>query len=252
MKYTASTFYYHVKGLSEYFDLFIEKLFNQLALNGTAITDKSAEGDLVRVSVKYKDEKGKLAASPVGGDIKILYEVESGGILRKGVFGALMGGGLASLASSLLAGDVDSIKSALAGAVVGGAYGMLDGFNTATDEATDFSRLLAECIRNVEQELLEMKRQEEEKEREEELEAKSLEDELENVYADAVSVGDEILLLEAEGKDVSKAKARYEIALKNLEEARESLKKGDTLIARAKIRSASRMVELAREELQKL
>ncbi len=245
MKYTASTFYYHVKGLSEYFDLFIEKLFNQLALNGTAITDKSTEGELVRVSVKYKDEKGKLAASPVGDDIKILYEVESGGILRKGVFGALMGGGLASLASSLLAGDVDSIKSALAGAVVGGAYGMLDGFNTAMNEATDFSRLLAECIRNVELELLEMRRQEE-------VEVESLEDELENVYADTVSVGDEILLLEAEGKDVSKAKARYEIALKNLEEARESLKKRDILIARAKIRSASRMVELAREELQKL
>ncbi len=163
-----------------------------------------------------------------------------------------MGGGLAGLASSLLAGDVDSIKSALAGAVVGGAYGMLDGFNTSMDEATEFSRLLAGCIRDVEQELLDIKRKEEERRREEELEKESIEEELENVYADTVSMGDEIALLEAEGRDVSKAKARYNIALRNLEDAKEALRRGDNLIAKAKIRSALRMIELAREELRAL
>lgn len=95
------------------------------------------------MSVKHKDERGKIAVSPVGSDINVIYEVESGGIVRKGIFGALMDGGLASLASGLFSGDADTIKSVIAGAVVGGAYGMLDGFNTAADEATDFSRLLA-------------------------------------------------------------------------------------------------------------
>ncbi len=84
MKYAASTFYYHIGGLADHFNLFIDKLFNKLSLNGTAITDRMLEGDLVRLSVKYKDERGKLAASTVEDDIKVLYEVESSGILRRG------------------------------------------------------------------------------------------------------------------------------------------------------------------------
>lgn len=47
IKYTASIFYYHVKNMSNYFDFFVDKLFNEFSLNGTAITDKLADKDLL-------------------------------------------------------------------------------------------------------------------------------------------------------------------------------------------------------------
>ncbi len=236
MKYEAKSFYYHVEGAAPLFEDFIDKLMNKLSLRGVAITDRVMREDLFKASVKYKDESGKLAATPSGEDVKVVYEVEAGGILRKGVLGALMGGGLGTLASSLFSGDLDTIKSAIAGAVVGGAYGMLDGFNTAMSEATEFSKLLAEAIREVEWELQEVRRAKAEEEMREKEELDSLRRELEETFAEAVSLGDEISLLEAEGRDVSKAKSRYELALKNLDEAEKALSKGEVMMARAKIR----------------
>ena len=246
MKYGARSFYYHVEGAASLFVEFVEKLMNKLSLRGVAITDRVMAEDLFKASVKYKDESGKLAATPSGEDVKVVYEVEAGGVLRKGVLGALMGGGLGTLASGLFSGDLDALKSAIAGAVAGGAYGMLDGFNTAMNEATEFSRLLAEAIREVEWELQEFRRAREEGERE----VEELRQELENVFAEAVSLGDELALLESEGLDVSKAKTRYGLALKSLDEAEKALLQGKVVLARAKIRSASRMVQLAREILQ--
>jgi len=84
-------------------------------------------------------------ALPSGRDIKVIYEVEAEGVLRKTLWGALTGGGLASIAS------------ALAGATAGGAYGFIDGFNTETYDATAFSKLLARSIKSVEEELREIK-----------------------------------------------------------------------------------------------
>ncbi len=246
MKYEARSFYYHVEGAAHLFRDFVDRLMNKLSLRGVAITDKLLEEDVFKASVKYRDERGKLATTLSGEDVKVVYEVEATGMLRRGVLGALMGGGLGTLASSIFSGDLDSIKGAIAGAVVGGAYGILDGFNTAMSEATEFSKLLAEAIREVEWELRE--RLEAERAAIEEL--NSLRRELEEVFAEAISVGDEISLMEAEDKDVSRAKVRYEAALRSLDEAERALSKGDLMMARAKVRSAARMVQLAKELLK--
>ncbi len=252
MKYKASRFHYHIEGLASHFEEFVKKLRNNLALRGTAITDQEVGPQLVRMKVKYKDETGSLAASPAGDDINVIYEVEAGGIVRKGILGAIMGGGLAGIASSLISGDRERLLDVLSGAAAGGAYGLLDGFNTAMNEATDFSRLLAEVLRDVEAELREAEMRRREREVEEAEELRALEGEFEEVYADAVSLGEEIELLAEEGRDVSRARGRYERVMRLLEEAEEALRSGRRVSARAKIRSARRLIEMAREALRPL
>lgn len=76
--------------------------------------------------------------------------------------------------------------------------------------------------------------------------------ELEDAYADAFALGDEILLLEGEGKEVPRAKARYELAKRNFIQALPGFLQGDLLSARAKLKSALRMIELTREEISSL
>jgi len=190
-----------------------------------------------------------VVAAPVGNDIKVIYEVTGGGTLMKGLWGAITGGGIASLLSGLIDGDKDRLLDVISGAVAGGAYGLADGFNTALEDATEFSKMLARAIRDVEEQLREIKYAQEEAGREKREELKRLENELEEVFAEAVSLGDEIDLMEVEGKDVSKAKVRYERAIKLLDEAKDAIKGGDEMMARAKIRSARNMVERARELL---
>ncbi|MCD6349013.1 MAG: hypothetical protein J7L91_05235 [Candidatus Korarchaeota archaeon] len=244
-----STFVYYVQDLAPFFNSFIERLMSQLALNGTAITDQQVEEDLAKMKVRYMDESGNLVAAPVGNDIKVIYEVTGGGTLMKGLWGAITGGGIASLLSGLIDGDKDRLLDVISGAVAGGAYGLADGFNTALEDATEFSKMLARAIRDVEEQLREIKYAQEEAGREKREELKRLENELEEAFAEAVSLGDEIDLMEVEGKDVSKAKVRYERAIKLLDEAKDAIKRGDEMMARAKIRSARNMVERARELL---
>ena len=251
MSYKVNSFYYFVQDLSEYFESFVERLMTSLAQEGTAISDKEISSDFARMKVRYKDERGTLVAAPVGRDIKVVYEVEGGGIVRKSIWGAITGGGLASLASGLLGGDRDSIISALTGAVVGGAYGLKDGFETAMEDATEFSKLLAYAIKRVEDELREIKMARKRAEEEKREEIEGIKRTLEEVYTEAVAIGEEIDLLETEGKDVKRAKLRYEKALELLDEADEALKSGKEMLAKAKIRSAERMVQLARDELER-
>ncbi len=241
-----STFVYYVQELAPFFDSFIERLMTQLALRGTAITDQYVESDLAKMKVRYKDESGNLVAAPTGNDIKVIYEVTGGGTLLKGLWGAVTGGGIASLLSGLINGDRDRLLDMISGAVAGGAYGLIDGFNTALEDATEFSKMLAEAIRSVEAELKEIKEAQEAARRERTEELKSLRDELEEVFADAVSLGDELDLAEMEGKDISSARLRYKKAMELLKEAEKAIKEGDDMTARAKIRSARNMVEKAK------
>ncbi len=245
-----STFVYYVQDLAPFFEGFVERLATKLALRGTAITDQRVEPDLARMRVRYMDESGILAAAPAGGDIKVLYEVSGGGAALRGILGAVTGGGLASLLSGLLEGDRDRLLDTISGAVAGGAYGLIDGFNTALSDATEFSKLLAEAIQEVEGELREIASAQEAARRAKAEELGRLRDELEEVFADATAVGDEIDLAGDEGRDVSRARARYERAMSLLEEARGAIERGDDMMARAKIRSARNMVERARELLE--
>jgi outer membrane protein assembly factor BamD (BamD/ComL family) len=74
--------------------------------------------------------------------------------------------------------------------------------------------------------------------------------ELEEVYADAVTLKKEVDLAELEGIDVQKSKARVDRAEKLYDEASDAMEKGDLMVAKAKIRAAKNMVERAKELLE--
>ncbi|RLG52527.1 MAG: hypothetical protein DRO00_05450 [Thermoproteota archaeon] len=251
MSYSVSSFVYFVQDLSEYFDDFVERLMSQLALRGTAITDQHVESDLAKFKVRYMDEKGTLIIMPIGRDIKAVYQVSGGGILRKGLWGAITGGGLSTIVGSLFEeSNKDRLLSLVGGLVAGGATGVYDGFNTAMQEATEFSRMLAQAIQSVEEELREIKRGKEAAIGARREEVRELESQLEEAYTELTVLKEEIDLAASEGKKVDKAKNRLERAEKLLEEAEESLSAGRRAKVKANIRAAQRMIELAREALE--
>ncbi len=253
MSYSVSSFVYFVQDLSEYFDDFVERLMSQLALRGTAITEQHVESDLAKFKVKYMDEKGDLIIMPIGKDIKAVYQVSGGGILRKGLWGAITGGGLSTIVSSLFEeSNKDRLLSLVGGLVAGGASGVYDGFNTAMNEATEFSRMLAQAIQSVENELREIKRGKEASVEARREAVRELRSELEEVYTELTVLREEIDLAASEGKKVSKAKSRFERAEKLLEEAEEALSAGKEIKVKANIRAAQRMIELAREALEEV
>jgi len=251
MSYSVSSFVYFVQDLSEYFDDFVERLMSQLALRGTAITDQHVESDLAKFKVRYMDEKGTLIIMPIGRDIKAVYQVSGGGILRKGLWGAITGGGLSTIVGSLFEeSNKDRLLSLVGGLVAGGATGVHDGFNTAMQEATEFSRMLAQAIQSVEEELREIKRGKEAALGARREEVRELESQLEEAYTELTVLKEEIDLAASEGKKVDKAKNRLERAEKLLEEAEESLSAGRRAKVKANIRAAQRMIELTREALE--
>jgi len=224
---------------------------SQLALRGTAITDQHVESDLAKFKVRYMDEKGTLIIMPIGRDIKAVYQVSGGGILRKGLWGAITGGGLSTIVGSLFEeSNKDRLLSLVGGLVAGGATGVYDGFNTAMQEATEFSRMLAQAIQSVEEELREIKRGKEAAIGARREEVRELESQLEEAYTELTVLKEEIDLAASEGKKVDKAKNRLERAEKLLEEAEESLSAGRRAKVKANIRAAQRMIELAREALE--
>ncbi len=256
-------FYYFVQDLSEYFESFTERMMSHLSLNGTAITEQELGSDFQRMKVAYKDEKGLLAAAPVKKDIRVVYEVQGGGVGKKALKGAIIGAGIGSALGSIgsfFSGDKEAVRDAVigagAGAAGGGAYGAIDGFSEATENATNFSIMLAECIRTVEDELREIKagREEGEKAKKDEIDAEinEMKEAYETAFSEVSAMGDEIDVLKEDGKNVAKAKTRYDKAmelLKEVEKLIDARKKGEV---KAKIKSAERMVEMAREELDKL
>ncbi len=264
MKKKITSFYYFVQDLSEYFESFNERLMSRLALNGTAIQNQETQPDFQRLNVAYMEEKGILVIVPVKKDIKVVYEVSGGGIGKKGlkdaIIGGALGGALGTVASGLLNRDKSTITDALTGAALGsaagGAYGIIDGFGEATENATQFSILLAECIRTAEDELREIKIGKEEavRARREEVEGEvsELRDEYDNMFSEVTALGDEIDILSEEGKNITKAKMRYDKAKKSLEEAEPLIEARKKSEIRAKLKSSERMIEMAREEIDKL
>lgn len=256
-------FYYFVQDLSAFFESFTERLMSHLALNGTAITDQEIGEDFQRAKVAYMEEKGLLVAAPVKRDIKVVYEVVGGGIGKKGLKGAILGGGIGGAlgsVGSLLSGDKQAIRDVVigagAGAAAGGAYGLIDGFGEAGENATHFSIMLANVIKDVEDELREIQRGQEGAERAEKEEIKGEISEMKNAYetafSDVSSIGDEIDLLKDEGKNVTKAKARYDKAMELLKEVEDLIEARKKLEVTTKLKSAERMAQMAREELDKL
>lgn len=258
-------FIYYGQGVAKFYGDFVERLMSQLALRGTEITNQRLKSGKAEMDVKYIDEIGKLFIGIDGENVKVVYNVErERKEVKKGLMGALTGAGIGSLMRGALSrskGLKDEVAGAVAGGVAGGAHEAYRGYEESKEERTEFARTLAEAVKDVEDQLQYMARgqkaavkalkekarrkTEEEAEKEEELTTQ-----LEDVYANVLSVKEEVELAASEGINVRKSRRRIERAEKLYHEAMQALEKSDFTEAKAKMRVAQNMVEDAREKLE--
>ena len=252
------------QGVSGFYQDFVERLMSELALRGTEIINKKIGSEKAEMDVKYTDEKGKMSMVLDGENIKVVYQVQrEREEVKRGLRGAITGAGIGGLMRGVFGrrGDIkDRVIDAASGAIAGGAYETYEGYEESKEDRTEFAQELAEAVKRVEDQIQYIargqraaraslkekarRRLEEETEKEEELML-----ELEDVYADAISLKEEVELAELEGIDVKKSRLRVDRAEKLYNEATEAVKKGDYIVAKAKIRAARNMVERARELL---
>jgi len=257
-------FIYFGQGVASLYQDFVERLMSQLALQGTEITNKKLEADKSQMDVKYIDERGQMLITIDGDNVKVVYEVQrERKEVRRGLRGAIAGGGIGGLLGGVLrrSDDVkDRVVDTISGALAGGAYEAYEGFEESKEERTEFAQELAEAVKDVEdqlqyivegqraarQSLKERARAklEAEAERSEELML-----DLEEVFADVISLKEEVELAELEGTDVKKARVRVERAEKLHKEACDALEKHDYMVVKGKMRAAQTMVEQARDLL---
>lgn len=260
-------FVYYAQGVGGLYEEFVERLMSQLALRGTEITHENLGEGRGAMDVKHTDEEGSLEFAVSGRDVKATYqvkryrrEIEKGavGVLAGGAIGSVLGslGGLLSKGRSI--GDV--IGGAAAGGVDGGAWQAYQGWDDSKQERTRFAEVLAEAAKTVEDELQYLQQGQDSakealKERarakrdEEDGRIADLRNELEDVYGDALALGEELELLADEGQTVGKAKARVERAQRLYEEADAAIGAGDLVQAKAKTRAARQMVDSARSSV---
>lgn len=252
-------FVYIGQGVSSFYQDFVERLMSELALRGTEITNKKMGSDKAEMDVKYVDEKGKMFINIDGENMKVIYDVQrEREEVKRGLRGAITGAGIGSLMRGVLrGGDLkDRIIDAASGAMAGGAYEAYEGYEDSKEERTDFAQELAEAVKQVEDQLQYIARGQEaarealkEKARLKSEEEKELIDELEEIFSDAISLKEEIELVELEGSDVKKSKIRVERAEKLYEEAMDAMRAKDYTMVKAKTKAARNMVEKARELL---
>lgn len=252
-------FVYYGQGVSQFYQDFIERLMSELALNGTEITNTRIGTEKAEMDVKYIDENGKMVIIVDGENVKVIYDVQrEKEEVRRGLGGALAGAGLGSLLQGVLrGGDLkDRVIDAASGAIAGGTFEALEGYEDSKEERTIFAQELAEAVRQVEDDLQYIAQGQEaareaiqEKAMEKREEDQALIEELEEIFVEATSLKEEIELLELEGSDVKKSKMRVERAEKLYYEAKEALKDGDHTMVRAKMRASYNMIEKARDLL---
>jgi len=253
-------FVYYGQGISQFYQDFIERLMSQLALNGTEITNKRIGTELAEMDVKYIDENGRMSIIVDGENIKVIYDVQrEREEVRRGLGGALTGAGIGSLLRGVLSGDSDlkdRVIDAASGAIAGGTYEALEGYEDSKEERTIFAQELAEAVKTVEDDLQYIAQGQEaarealrEEARERSEEDQELMDELEEIFVEIISLKEEIELLELEGSDVRKSKSRVERAEKLYFEAKEAMKDSDYSMVRAKMRASHNMIEKGKELL---
>ncbi|MFC1802941.1 hypothetical protein ACFL0D_03125 [Thermoproteota archaeon] len=253
-------FIYYGQGVSSFFKDFVERLMSELALRGTEITNKSVGLERAEMDVKYIDEKGTLFFTIEGENVKVTYDVErEREEVKRGLRGAIAGAGLGSLMRGVLGGGgdlKDRVVDAASGALAGGSYEAYEGYEDSKEARTAFAQELAEAAKVVEDDLQYIANGQEaarealrEQAREAREEERMMMDELEEVFADAISLKEEIELAELEGSDVKRSKIRVERAEILYKEAREAIKIKDYTMARAKMKAARNMIEKATEFL---
>ena len=250
-------FIYHGQGVASLYEDFVERLMSELALRGTEITNKELEPERAEMDVKYIDERGRMFFSVDGENVKVVYEVlRDREEVPRGIKGALTGAGIGSLLGGLLrGGDVkDRVIDAASGAIAGGAYEAFEGYEDSKESRTEFAQELAEAVKEVEDDLQYIISGQEEARREARAEAREekeeLMEELGEIYADTISLKEEIELMEMEGSDVTRAKVRAERAERLYEEAMVAAEEDKEIEVKAKIRAARKMLERAREYLE--
>ena len=252
-------FVYYGQGISLFYQDFIERLMSELALNGTEITNTRIGTEKAEMDVKYIDENGKMSIFVDGENVKVIYDVQrEREEVRRGLGGALAGAGIGSLMRGVLrGGDLkDRVIDAASGAIAGGTYEAYEGYEDSKEERTIFAQELAEAVKQVEDDLQYIAQGQEaareslrEKAREKSEEDQELMDELEEIFGEAISLKEEIELLELEGSDVRKSKIRVERAEKLYHEAKEAMKDRDYSMVKAKMKASYNLLEKSRELL---
>jgi hypothetical protein len=251
-------FVYYGQGISQFYQDFIERLMSELALIGTEITNARIGTEKTEMDVKYIDENGRMSIVVDGENVKVIYDVQrEREEVRRGL-GVLAGAGIGSLMRGVLSGGdlKDRIVDAASGAIAGGTYEAIEGYEDSKEERTIFAQELAEAVKQVEDDLQYIAQGQEaareslrEKAREKSEEDQELMDELDEIFAEAISLKEEIELLELEGSNVRKSKNRVERAEKLYYEAKEAMKNRAYSMVRAKMRASYNMIEKGRELL---
>jgi hypothetical protein len=249
-------FIYHGQGVASLYEDFVERLMSELALRGTEITNRELEPERAEMDVKYIDERGRMFLSVDGENVKVVYDVQRDKEeVPRGIKGALTGAGIGGLLGGILrGGDVkDRVIDAASGALAGGAYEAFEGYEESKESRTEFAQELAEAVKEVEDDLQYIRSGLEEARTRARAEAREdkedLMEELGEIYADTISLKEEIELMEMEGADVVKAKVRVERAERLYEEAVNAAEEEKDIVVKAKMRAARNMLERARQHL---
>ena len=150
-------FMYFSQGVASLYPDFTERLMSHLALRGTEITQQVLKDSTAQMHVKHTDEQGHLDIAVVNENIKVCYTIERvHKEISKGVMGAIAGAGLGGVIGNIFRKDQspgDAITGALGGAAAGGAYEAYQGWEESKNDRTEFAAVLAETIKEVEDEL---------------------------------------------------------------------------------------------------
>ena len=257
-------FIYYSQGVSSQYQDFIERLMSHLALKGTEITRQVLEETTSQMHVKHTGEQGHLDISVENENVKVTYTVDrERKEISKGVMGAITGAGLGGILGNVLRKDEgfgDAITGAIGGAAAGGAYGAYDGYEESKDNRTNFAAVLAETIKEVEDELQYIiQGQTEAKEAVRERGRQKLDDDsakadefrsmLEDLFGQVLAVQEEVDMAKCEGTNVTKAKGRIDRADSLYKEAQASFDKKEYAMIKPKITASQNMVDKAREAL---
>lgn len=257
-------FIYFSQGVASQYQDFTERLMSHLALRGTEITGQVLKETTAQMHVKHTDEQGHLDISVENENIKVTYTVDrEHKEISKGVAGAVAGAGLGGLIGNILRHDQgvgDALAGALGGAATGGAYGAYSGWEESRNERTEFAAVLAQTIKEVEDELQYIiQGQQEAKEAIREKGRQKLEEDsakaeeyrgmLEDLYGRVLAVQEEIEMAKSEGTNVTKPKGRIDRAESLYKEAQASFDKKEYTTIKPKITAAQNMVDKAREAL---
>jgi len=257
-------FIYYSQGVASQYQDFTERLMSHLALRGTEITGQVLKETTAQMHVKHTDEQGHLDISVENENVKVSYTVErERKELSKGVAGAVAGAGLGGLIGNILRRDQnvgDALAGAPGGAATGGAYGAYSGWEESKNERTEFAAVLAQTIKEVEDELQYIiQGQEQAKEairekgrqklQEDTAKAEEFRGMLEDLYGQVLAVQEEIEMAGCEGTNITKPKGRIDRAENLYKEAQASFDKKEFGTVRPKITAAQNMVDKAREAL---